>query len=312
MPNAPSHLRSFQALELALRTGSLRAAAEALAITPAAVGQRVKALEDYLGVDLLARGRSGLRPAPSLAAAMPHLEAAFRELETAAGLLDMQRGQEIHVAAAPDFADLWLKPRLDAFRAEHPNVLFCINGEGEAALRLGPVDCEISFGAPRPGVEVLFGEFVLPISSPEIAGRLTRADSLEGFPLLHLDFFKDDPSAPSWPAWIARQNLHRTAPDRGIRFQRIARVLEAVLADAGLAICGLALLREPVEDGRLSLPFPISSGTITSHVYQARFRSDALARPQVRRFRDWLAGEAATAADWVAGLSSDPGPRATV
>src|SRR5580658_4156912 len=170
---ATSHLRSLQALELAIRTGSLRAAADALAITPAAVGQRVKALEDYLGIDLLTRGRSGLRPAPSLHAALPHLSAAFRELEAAATLLDLQRGSEIHIAAVSDFADLWLKPRIGAFRAEHPNTLFCINGEGEAPLRLGLVDCEITFG-PVAGGDLLFRDYVAPISSPENTTRIAR------------------------------------------------------------------------------------------------------------------------------------------
>ena len=54
----PSHLKSLQAIELALRSGSLAKAAEALSITPAAVGQRIKALEDYLGLELVVRGRS--------------------------------------------------------------------------------------------------------------------------------------------------------------------------------------------------------------------------------------------------------------
>jgi len=298
---ATSHLRSFQALELAIRTGSLRAAAEALAITPAAVGQRVKALEDYLGIDLLARGRSGLRPTPSLHAALPHLSAAFHELDAAATLLDLQRGQEIHIAAASDFAELWLKPRIGAFKAEHPNILFCINGEGEAPLRIGPVDCEISFGPRRDGGDRLFEDFVLPISSPENTARIARLselERLEGFPLLHLDFYKDDPAAPDWERWIVGQRLRRTAPERGIRFQRITPVLEAVLANAGLAICGVALLSELIEDGRLSLPFPAASGTWTEHAFQARFRGDA--RPQVKRFRDWLLGESAATASWLA------------
>src|SRR5215472_13330224 len=102
MPNAPSHLRSFQALELALRTGSLQAAAEALWVTPAAVGQRIKALEDYLGIDLLVRGRSGLKPTPELSGALGHLRAAFEELDTVANLLNLQRGDQIHVAATSD------------------------------------------------------------------------------------------------------------------------------------------------------------------------------------------------------------------
>src|SRR5688572_1032311 len=108
---APSHLKSLQALELAIRTGSFKAAADRLAITPAAVGQRVKALEDYLGIELLERGRAGVRPSPELAAALPHLASAFASLESAARELDLQRGQELHVAAASDFAELWLKPR---------------------------------------------------------------------------------------------------------------------------------------------------------------------------------------------------------
>ena len=301
---APSHLKSFQALDLAARTGSLKAAAEILAITPAAVGQRVKALEDYLGVELLVRGRSGLRPTAALLSALTHLNAAFRELDATADLLDLQRGHEIHVAALSDFVDLWLKPRLDSFRRAHPNILFSVNGEGDAPRRFGIVDCEISFGPIRDGSnnDLLFRDFVIPVSSPENTlriARLGRRERLEGFPLLHLDFYKDDPAAPNWSKWIKAHRLKRSAPDRGIRFQRIVPALEAVLANAGLTICGLALITEFVEDGRLSLPFPVSSGCWTQQAFQARFRSDALARPQVRRFREWLDGEARATEAWL-------------
>jgi LysR family transcriptional regulator, glycine cleavage system transcriptional activator len=301
---APSHLKSFQALEAAIRAGSLKGAADALAITPAAVGQRIKALEDYLGVDLLARGRSGLAPTPALTAALSHVRAAFRELEIASEILDLQRGQEIHVAAVSDFAELWLKPRIERFRAAHPNTLFCINGEGEAPLRLGAVDCEISFGAPAnaANIDQLFRDYVVPLSSRENTRRiskLAKRDRLEGFPLLHLDFYKDDPAAPNWTEWSVANRVHRTAPERGIRFQRIAPVIEAVLADAGVAICGLALLREPFEGQGLSLPFPISTGVWTEHAFQARFRADALTRPQIRRFRMWLQQEAEQTRDWL-------------
>jgi LysR family glycine cleavage system transcriptional activator len=300
--SATSHLRSLQALELAVRTGSLKTAADALAITPAAVGQSVKALEDFLGLELVARGRSGLKATASLQAALPHLAAAFRELDTAASLLDMQRGQEIHVAAVSDFADLWLRPRLSGFKRTWPNISFCINGEGEAPLRLGSVDCEIRFGPPSAAGETLFRDYVLPISSPENFARISRVaerDSIEGFPLLHLDFYKNDPSSPNWPTWTQRNGFHRTAPDRGIRFQRIGPALEAVLADAGLVLCGVALAAELIESGRLSLPFPPSTGAWTGHPFHARFRTDALARPQVRRFRDWLGAEASKTATWL-------------
>ncbi|RDI99403.1 LysR family transcriptional regulator [Dyella solisilvae] len=301
---ALSHLKSLQALELALRLGSLQAAANALWITPAAVGQRIKALEEYLGVDLVVRGRSGLRPTPELSGALEHLRAAFQELDTVSAILNLQRGDEIHIAATADFADLWLKPRMGSFKAEYPHVLFCINGEGDVPLRIGQVDCEISFGRQRANAndDLLFRDFLLPISSPENARRLANfalRDCLEGFPLLHLDFYKEDPSAPNWSTWIKAQQLKRTAPNRGIRFQRISGVLEAVRANAGLTISGLALLAADIGDGSLSLPFPVSSGHWTEHVFQARFRPDALLRPQVTRFRDWLLAQATVTRDWL-------------
>jgi LysR family glycine cleavage system transcriptional activator len=299
---ATSHLKSLQALELAVRMRSLKAAADALSITPAAVGQRVKVLEDYLGVDLLVRGRSGLKPTPALAAALSNLEIAFRELEAVASILDLQRGHEIHIAAASDFAELWLKPRIGAFKRAHPNVLFCINGEGDAPLRIGQVDCEIRFGARREGADLLFRDYILPISSAENTKRLSKLpkrERLEGFPLLHLDFYKDDASAPNWSVWIERNKLQRTAPERGMRFQRISSVIEAVRANAGLTICGLALVSELIENGELSLPFSIRAGVLTQHAFEARFRHDALARPQVKRFRDWLLEEGSRTRDWV-------------
>jgi LysR family glycine cleavage system transcriptional activator len=293
-----SHLRSFQALELALRTGSLKGAADLLGITPAAVGQRIKALEDYLGIDLVVRGRSGLRPTATLSLASAHLTNAFRELGAAAEALDLQRVNEIQIAANSDWVELWLAPRLAKFRAAHPNTRFCINGEGDAPMRLGQTDIEIRFRdvSSEENSIVLFYDFLVPVSSPvnaERIGKLDKKTRLEGFPLLHLDFYKDDPGAIGWTEWIKAHGQHRSASQRGIiRFQRIAPGLQAVLSDAGLMICGLALITDRLERGELTLPFPVSTGAWTRQAFQARFRRDTIVRPQVRRFRQWLEEEA--------------------
>jgi LysR family transcriptional regulator, glycine cleavage system transcriptional activator len=86
---------------------------------------------------------------------------------------------------------------------------------------------------------------MLPISSPENTRRIANValrERFEGFPLLHLDFYKEDPGAPNWATWIKTQRLKRTEPNRGIRFQRIKLALDAVRANAGLTICGFVLL----------------------------------------------------------------------
>jgi LysR family transcriptional regulator, glycine cleavage system transcriptional activator len=301
---APSHLKSLQALELAVRKGSFNGAADVLAITPAAVGQRVKTLEDYLGVELLVRGRSGVRPTPELIAALPHLSNAFRELDSVARELELQRGHELHLAAASDFVELWLSPRLARFRAAHPNILFCINGEGDAPIRLGKVDCEISYRPQRESedAELLFRDFVLPICSPANCVRtadIGASHRLEGFPLLHIDFYKDDPAGLSWPDWIAANAVERTAPNRGMRFQRITTALDAVLANAGIGMCGLALVAELVDDGRLALPYPASAGRWSEFGFTARFRSDWAGKAHLSKFRSWLLEESRNTREWL-------------
>ena len=296
----PTHLRSLQALELAVRTGSFTVAAERLGITPAAVGQRVKALEDYLGLDLLVRGRSGIMPTAAFAAALPHVSAAFRELETAAAILDLQRINEIHIVADTDWAELWLKPRLAAFTAQNPSILFCINGVGDVPIRLGQADCEVWFGPARPGTESveLFRDYLAPVSSPENKQRvLATASRLEGFPLLHLDCYRGDPAAPGWPEWIKAHGHRSTAPERGIRFAHVVRALESVYADAGLLLCGLALVMPQLAAGRLSEPFPLSQGAWTSHAYHAAFRETALRRKAVLHFRNWLIAQGGETTD---------------
>jgi LysR family transcriptional regulator, glycine cleavage system transcriptional activator len=183
----------------------------------------LQALEDYLGFPLLLRGRSGLQPPPELQGAFSHLVTAFRALDAAVAQLDMQRRHEIQIAAVPDFADLWLAPRLRSFRQHNPHVRFCINGEGDAPLRHGQADCEISSGPAQEDerTDLLFRDYLLPVCSPATKrriGKLRAKARLEGYPLLHLDFYRNDPQARNWPEWIAAQRLKRTAPNAASAF----------------------------------------------------------------------------------------------
>lgn len=302
---APSHLKSLQALELAVRTGSLAAAADVLGISPAAVGQRVKALEDYLGTELLVRGRSGIQAAPALIPALPHLNNAFSELSVATNALELRRGCELHIAAPPDFVELWLEERLGSFRKKHPHIEFCINGRGDVPLRLGKVDCEIRFGPP--GLEltqsdVLFHDLVAPVCSLATFKRTATVPArrrLEDFPLLHLDFYKDDPAGIAWPEWVATNHLTRTAPARGIRFQRLKPALDAVLADAGFTLCGVALTRTLLENGTIRLAYPSKLGIWTEWAFIACFRADLHKRTPAKVFREWLLQESRATSEWL-------------
>ena len=85
------------------------------------------------------------------------------------------------------------------------------------------------------------------------------------------------------------------------RRRRRGRGRRSVPAEAALAdrFRRIALLGEAIDAGRLSLPFPMSTGCRTSHAFQVRFRAETLQRPQLRRFRQWLLDEGAVTRQWV-------------
>ena len=76
-------LNALRAFEAACRHRSFSAAAQELNVTPAAVGQLVKSLEDYLGRPLFARqssGRTRLLPSDNALQALPDIQAGFGRL----------------------------------------------------------------------------------------------------------------------------------------------------------------------------------------------------------------------------------------
>ncbi len=288
-----THLRSLQALEMAIRAGTLKAAAQQLGITPAALGQRIRALEVYLGADLLMRGRSGLIPTVELSRAMVDLKSAFLALERASEALELQRAVEIHIVAEPDWAELWLLPRLPGFRTGHPNVQFCINGTGDVPVRLGKPDLRVmvSGGSGEP----LFSERYAPVSGPDNPRRIAWHDKrpMEGMPLLHLMAQVQTGHQPGWVRWFETFGLRRDGPDRGVRYQNLTDALDAVRQDVGFLVCGLSLILEDISSGAVVLPFPVANHIVAPHPYRLVARPGAESRPQLARFISWLRAEAA-------------------
>lgn len=155
-------LNALRVFDAAARHLSFTRAADELAVTPAAVGQQIRALEDLLGVVLFRRTSKGLELTDEASAGLEALRTGFLHFEDA--VQAMQAGQSSHVytiAAPRDFFAVWLAPRLAAFRKEHPEVRFSIvDGEDtdfteanlDLAVRLteGPGDLAgISLGAPE-------------------------------------------------------------------------------------------------------------------------------------------------------------------
>ncbi|MFT4055926.1 MAG: LysR family transcriptional regulator [Novosphingobium sp.] len=176
-------LNALRVFDAAARHLSFTRAADELAVTPAAVGQQIRALEDLLGVVLFRRTSKGLELTEEAGAGLAALRSGFLHFEDA--VQAMQAGQSSHVytiAAPREFFAAWLAPRLAAFRAANPQVRYVlVDGEltdfTEANLDLavrwtdGPGDLEgVALGAAE-WVEVGSGDWIGWPGDPEPDGE---------------------------------------------------------------------------------------------------------------------------------------------
>ncbi|MDR2856689.1 MAG: LysR family transcriptional regulator [Novosphingobium sp.] len=184
-------LNALRVLDAAARHLSFTRAADELAVTPAAVGQQIRALEDMLGVVLFRRTSKGLELTDEASAGLEPLRTGFLHFEDA--VQAMQAGQSSHVytiAAPRDFFVAWLAPRLAAFRAANPQVRYVlVDGETadftganlDLAVRWaeGPGDLEGVPLAPPERVTVGEGEWIAWPGDPAPGG-----DGQEAVPLI--------------------------------------------------------------------------------------------------------------------------------
>jgi LysR family glycine cleavage system transcriptional activator len=120
-------LNALRVFDAAARHLSFTRAADELAVTPAAVGQQIRALEEVLGVVLFRRTSRGLELTEEASAGLESLRAGFLQFEDA--VQAMQAGQSSHVytiASPRDFFAAWLAPRLARFRAANPQLRYVV------------------------------------------------------------------------------------------------------------------------------------------------------------------------------------------
>lgn len=296
MRNRLPPLRALQAFEAAARHLSFARAAEELFVTPAAISQQIKLLEDRLGGALFRRG-ARLSLTPQAAEAAEALTEAFDRLARAADrLVPENLDRPLVVSAPPAFASRWLVPRLDRFQARHPEIELHVS----ATLRLVDleregVDVAIRYGGGHyPGlhVERLRLEEVVAVAAPRLAAPLSHPSDLCEAILLVNASMGWDPSFPDWPTWLAEMSVTPEHPPRLRPFGDAGLVVEAALAGLGVALVWRTLVSAELESGRLVALFP---GRPLASAYHLVCPPKHLERPSLQAFRAWLMEEAVTA-----------------
>jgi LysR family glycine cleavage system transcriptional activator len=280
-------LRVFEAVATHL---SFSAAADALHVTPAAVSQQIKSLETYVQVRLFIRsGRrveltsEALELLPSVRARLDRLEAAMNQIK------QHGRGGPLQVSLLTSFLQIWLLPRLRAFRRKHADVELRFHTSAELVdFSRAAIHVAVRFGRgnyPNLHCEKLIDDWIVPVGTPELIkqyGMIERGAPLAKLPLLESDdapwrvWQLDDADIP----WLSRPP---TIDDS-------AGLILAAEEGLGFALARWTLVTRSLQRGTLqlaskeALPYASAYWFVCPPAY--------LALPKVAKFRAWLVAAA--------------------
>jgi LysR family glycine cleavage system transcriptional activator len=283
-------LEALRVFEVACRYGSYSDAARELHVTHSAVSQRIRQLEDELGLTLFERHGNRMVPTPSGLRLQAGVRSAFAELGAAFGSIHTRRSDaEITVSLLPVMAARWLVPRLPRFKARYPGInLHIKSGQSLANFKSDGVDIAIRFGTGEwKGLRAikLLDEELFPVCSPSLnGGRLPRDPaSILTQPLL-ID------RNVSWRAWFNSAGLNLDHDIKGTSFTDSNALMEAAVTGQGIALGRLSFTRSDLLAGKL---VRLSEHSLrVSYCHYAVYPLSSESNPALIAFRDWLIEEA--------------------
>ena len=306
-------LRALRAFEAAARHLSFAQAGAELGVTPGAISHQIKSLEDWLGAPLFHRLPRALRLTEAGEAALPFLSDGFDLL--ADGVAKMQAGRDTNpltISVSPGFGSLWLVPRLDKFRRQHPDIEVRIDGTDRLVdITRGEADVAIRYGrGGYPDVQShrLFAMRATPVCSPKLLSHgpaLQSPDDLANHTLLQVEWKEAE---GNWRTWLLAAGASAVDPFKGPRFTKEEMAIRAALNGDGVALIGDRMAADHLAAGRLTRPFDQSLSTQLVFAYFLLVPLDRQHDPKISQFCDWLLSEARSGDDTMDTSAHLPGP----
>lgn len=300
---SPVHLNAMRAFEASARHQSFAAAAQELNVTPAAVGQLVRGLEERLGAPLFVRstsGRARLVVTDAALRALPDIRAGFDRLALGMELLkEGAANGALTVTVSPAFAAKWLLPRFHRFQAIYPDM------DVRLETHLKPVDfvtqrvdVGVRYGIGTwPGLtaEKLMGEEIFPACSPDLLRqhrRLRTPGGLATVTLIHDLSMDGHVGFPTWDKWFEKAGIPGMTALRGMKINNSAAVLQAAVEGRGVALARSVMVQDDLASGRLVRLFPKIQFR-SELAYYVVYRPECADLPRLSAFRNWLLKETA-------------------
>ncbi len=281
-------LTAIEAFVQVARLGSVKAAAEELALSSPALSRRVQALERFLGRNLFERRHQAMVLSSDgellLNRIAPALDALTLAIDATSGESELLR---LRLGVLPLFASQRLISRLPELRQRHPELHIDIDTAAHALARLGEgVDAAIVLAREidaslyarridRDHVSAIISKSLLdgryPVREPGDLARMTV--------FLHRDM------AELFGAWREATGLHDLEPAAVDHFDSGQLMLQAAAQGLGVAFMLRGHL-EAANDDRLT--DMLEEDIESPYSYWFACRRPALSNRAVRIFHDWL------------------------
>ena len=137
------HLQLFRHIDEVVKTGSIRKAAEALAITPSALNRQVLAIEEELGVQIFERLPRGVRLSTAGELLVHHIRnqvSDFERLQSQIADLSGVRRGHVSIACSQALLPYFLPEQIEFYRSEHSGVTFGVTVRDREAAEQSLVD----------------------------------------------------------------------------------------------------------------------------------------------------------------------------
>lgn len=279
-------LRSFEA---AARHSSFSAAADELNLTPAAVSQQIRLLEQHLGIQLFTRLAKGVQLTDiGLAYAIP-VRKSFMEMQSATdGLFRVQSKSVVRVRCSISFAALILAPRMRAFSQMHPDIHVELStAVWSDRIDDASVDLDIRYGVgdwPEQNVHPIPVDDATILCHPDYAPRLgttPTAETLAAAAVVQIVGSETD-----WDRLFAQCGFAGPRLAHWMKTDSSVTAMQILSGGHGCAIISRSFARRHLDDGRLVAPFDLSLPA-AAH-FSLVERDDQLGRRDVRTLVDWI------------------------
>jgi DNA-binding transcriptional LysR family regulator len=275
-----------------VEAGSLTRGAQALRLSLPSASERIGAMEDELGAQLLERTSRGVRTTSAGDALVPHARVILFQVEQMRGALGaFGRGLKGRVRLLTNTAAMmgYLPPRLRAFLLAHPDLSIDLEERPSVEIALAVTDGRADLGVAADVADLSALQTEV-LATDRLMALLPAGHRLAGGEALAFSEAASEPFVGTADAALEVHLAERATRlglrlDYRVRLRRVADVADMVAAGVGIAIVAEASASGLRRDGLAIVPLEDRWAQRQLHLCARNFRA---LTPPARHLADHL------------------------